>query len=427
MRWTAGQLGRRGSQCRTVAEAFEYLGNAPSENDPLEYIFGDLLGTFTESETTVLGALTHFTQPAKVDWISTVAGLTVPQAEIALEDLNDRALLVADPSSRTFYLPPLTARFLREKRPETVNRTGDRLGERAFAIALENGSEKHERFPMLEAEWPLVAAALPRLAKGENARLQRLSSALDRFLDFSGRWDDWLWLSQEAEPRAIAEGDFSNAGWRAYRAGWVHRLRGQAAEVMSWAARAEAHWQKAGARERAFAIRLRGLGLQLEENYPEAIAAFRQSLELWRALDNEGEDVALVLNDIAGVEHKSGDYVAAERDYREALRIAKKADYSEGVAYITGNLASIAISRGEWAAAETMARESLTLSETLGRQEIIASNSCRLANVLAKQGRRDDGLPLVRRAVDIFTKLGQSANLAWAQSTLKKFDADPKP
>jgi hypothetical protein len=36
LRWTVGQLGRPGSQCRTVAEACEYLKNAPKDNDPLE-------------------------------------------------------------------------------------------------------------------------------------------------------------------------------------------------------------------------------------------------------------------------------------------------------------------------------------------------------------------------------------------------------
>lgn len=42
-----------------MAEACEYLKNAPKDNDPLEYIFGDLLDTFSASETAVLAALTH--------------------------------------------------------------------------------------------------------------------------------------------------------------------------------------------------------------------------------------------------------------------------------------------------------------------------------------------------------------------------------
>src|SRR5205823_3066929 len=54
LRWVAGQLGR--GRCRTVAQALEFLRGAPPENDPLEFIFGDLLETFTESETKALAA-----------------------------------------------------------------------------------------------------------------------------------------------------------------------------------------------------------------------------------------------------------------------------------------------------------------------------------------------------------------------------------
>ncbi len=63
IQWTAGQLGR--GQCRTVAAACDFLRAAPPGNDPLEYIFGDLVDSFTESETKALAALAHFTQPAR--------------------------------------------------------------------------------------------------------------------------------------------------------------------------------------------------------------------------------------------------------------------------------------------------------------------------------------------------------------------------
>ena len=66
IRWIAGQLGREGSQCRTIAEACAFIDKAPKGNDPLEYIFGDLLETFTADETKVLAALTYFSLPAKL-------------------------------------------------------------------------------------------------------------------------------------------------------------------------------------------------------------------------------------------------------------------------------------------------------------------------------------------------------------------------
>ena len=70
IKWVAGQLGMRGSRCRSIADGCAFLKDAPKENDPLEYIFGDLVDSFTESETEALSALAHFTQPAKVEWIA---------------------------------------------------------------------------------------------------------------------------------------------------------------------------------------------------------------------------------------------------------------------------------------------------------------------------------------------------------------------
>lgn len=65
--WTAGQLGRTTGRCRTVADAIERLQEAhrlqelDEQNDPLDFIFGDLIETFTADETAVLAALVHFT------------------------------------------------------------------------------------------------------------------------------------------------------------------------------------------------------------------------------------------------------------------------------------------------------------------------------------------------------------------------------
>lgn len=309
IRWLVGQLGRTGSQCRTIAEACAFLEKAPKDNDPLEYIFGDLLDTFSESETGVLTALVHFRQPAKVAWIAAVANMAEAAAQTALEDLADRALLVADAALETFFLPPLAATFLRRTHPEAVGQTGNRLADRATALVLENGYEEYERFPTLEAEWPTIAAALPLWVQGsrasDNERLQRVCNALRGFLDFSGRWDEQMALSQQAEATGVAAEDFYHAGWRAYDASWVYGLRGQAAEVLAHADRCAAHWEKApsvGAREKAIAISLRGFGYQLAEAYPAAIEAYQEALALFRAIAPESASVAIALNDLADVE-----------------------------------------------------------------------------------------------------------------------------
>lgn len=427
--WLAGQLGNPKSQCRTIADAIQFMANTPKDNDPLEFVFGDLLDTFTEHETAVLAALTYFTQPAQVKWIAEIAKITLTQAEVALEDLADRSILVVGEVTDSFtkeprflpgyLLPPLTATFLRHARPEVITKAGNSLADRSFALAQENGYRKFRCFPALEAEWPTIVAAIPLLLKGDNYRLQLLCNALFQFLDFTGRYDESMFLSLQAEEKAMAVKDTNNAGWRAYQAGWVYTLRGQSTEVLTCAGRAEQHWAKAGVRERATAIQLRGLGYRLAKNYSAAIAAYKEALELDRVHTAESEDVAIGLNALAEAQQLFGDCVAAEHNFREALRIAKKVTYHEGVAYITGNLAELALERQLWRAAEQLAREALPLSENVGRLELIAHDCWCLAKACARQGRQAEGLPYAQRAVAILTKL-RHLDLAGAQAVLKE-------
>lgn len=421
--WTAGQLGRTTGRCRTLDKAVARLQEAhrlhglDENNDPLAFIFGDLVDTFTPEETAVLAALAHFTQPARLDWLPPLANLSRKAAETALDGLRDRALLLEN--ADTWLLPPLAATYLRRVRPEAVNAGGERLADEAYALALENGYDEYDRFPTLEAAWPRLAAALPLLLAGDNRRLQTVCSALKSFLNFSGRWDDKLALSRAAEARAVAAQDWRNAGWRAYDVGYCHVLRRESAEVLASAERAAAHWQAAGggARERATTFFLRGLGHQLAQDTPAAIAAHREALDLYRSQAPRSEDVAIGLNTLAGALHLSGDLDAAESAYREALALARELSYAEGVAYMTGNLAELALDRERWAEAEGLAREALKLDEPVGRKQLIAEDCRRLAKALARQGRGGEGLGHAERAVALFSEL-RSPDLAKAQATL---------
>jgi tetratricopeptide (TPR) repeat protein len=419
LRWVAGQLGR--GSCRTLQGALDFLSTCPEGNDPLEFVFGDLANEFTPEEERVLVALTYFAFPAKVGHIATVAGFGKKPVGTALAALSNRSLVVPNQEETEYALVPLVAEYLRKHRPEVVRETGARLEERAYALVVENGYEEYDRFAVLDAAWPTVAPALPMFLAGPNPRLQTVCDALEHFLNFTGRWDGRLSLNQQAETRALAVGDHDNAGWRAYYGGCIHNRRQQADAVLTCADRAEAHWRaaKAGSRERAYAIRLRGFGHHLKKDYPAAIAASREALQLYRSLSAESEDVALALNDLALAEQASGDFEAAERDYREALRVARAVGYAEGVATYTGNLADLALAREDWPEAEKWAREALPLSEKVGRKELIAHDSYVLATALVRQGKATEARPHARRAVDIDTELG-SPELAEAEAVLRE-------
>src|SRR5207248_1979963 len=57
LRWTAGQIGNPHSHCTTIEDALAHLGSCPEGNDPLEFIFGDLLARFTDDELRIVAAL----------------------------------------------------------------------------------------------------------------------------------------------------------------------------------------------------------------------------------------------------------------------------------------------------------------------------------------------------------------------------------
>ena len=406
LRWTAGQIGR--GSCVTFSNAIDYLRSCPEGNDPLEFIFSDLVEGFSLTETQVLCALSYFTLPVSVEHITELAECAEADTDTALRSLINRSLVVPSEELKTFALVPLVIHFLLKKKPEIIAETGDRLEDHVYALVVQDGYNRYNRYPVLDAAWPKIAASLPRFIGGPNDRLQIVSHALTFFLDFSGRWDEELALMRDAEERALAENDFLNAGWRAQQAGWVYHARGEASKVLTCANRAETHWRaaKRGPRERALATRLRAIGYQLAKNYGAAISAHRKAVGLWRRVGPESGDVAIGLNDLAVAERLNGDFDSAQRHFCEALEIAQAAKYYEVVATCTVNLAALALDKEDWAKAEILARDGLRLIKKIGREEVIALACLRLAMALLAQGKRTNALRYAKRSVKNFTRLG---------------------
>ncbi len=405
IRWIAGQLGR--GKCQDVPAALTFLRSAPANNDPLEFIFGDLLDTFTAEETQALAALSYFAGAVPVKHLSELAALSPTATRTALDDLAFRSLVIADTAEEEFVITPLVADFLRRARPDIIKETGDRLAKQTYALAIQYGGDENASFSVLEAAWPTLSAALPVFTAGDNAPLQVVCDKLQYFLDYTGRWDERAALCQEAEAIALAAKDYGKAAWRAYEAGWIHYQRGNAAEVLTCADRAASHWRtaRASGREPGIAIRLRGLGHEVAKDYQAAMSAYQKAAILHRSLAYEGGDVATSLNDLGRAKRLLGDYAGARRDYTEALHIARIADSRDGIATATGNLADIALNELNWPEAEVIARKALVLSEGLGRCELIAADNRRLAQALVRQSRAIEALPHARSAVEIFTRL----------------------
>jgi tetratricopeptide (TPR) repeat protein len=418
LRWTAGQLGR--GHCLTLGDALDFLRSCPNENDPLEFIFGDLAKQFTSAETKVLSALTYFFLPTTVQHVAIIAGLPEGGAGLALRSLANRSLVTPDGELKAFTLVPLVSDFLRKHNPAVVAETGTRLEKHAYALIIENGYSNYARFPTLDVAWPSISPALPLFVAGRNDRLSTVCTALATFLNFTGRWDELLALNEQAERKAVEAGDYRNAGWEAYHAGCAYHLRRQSDKVLACADRAAMHWHsaKAGIREQATATHLRGLGHHLRSDHTASMTAYREALELWQSLFSESEDVTIALDELASAEAAAGEFVAAERDFQEALRIARKHSYYDQMAVTTANLAVLARALQDWPRTENLAREALVLSEKVKRQDSIAGSCLSLAEALLRQGKASEGLPYARRATELYARL-KSPWLEGARATQK--------
>jgi tetratricopeptide (TPR) repeat protein len=254
----------------------------------------------------------------------------------------------------------------------------------------------------------------------KNNQLQSLCESLVTFLEFSGKWDESLELTQQAEQKALSVKDYEHAGWRAYDTSWIYYLRGQSTQVLDCANRIEKYWKNSGANQRATVYRLRGLSYELEKNYKTAKNAYLQAIKIWKSKPSYRADLGTAYVDLGFIETAMGNNSAAIEHLTSALEIGQKNRDDDLIASAQSMLATVAERQKKWKKAQSLASEALSLSEKIGRQRLIAQNCHTIANSLLVQMKFIDGMPYILRAVEIYTQL-HDAELQRAQATLGEF------
>ena len=424
IKWIAGQLGREGSNLRTIAQAIEFMKRAlrnkekSEENDPLQYIFGDLIQTLSSPEKVVLAAITHIglVTSDSFKWISQMSedddDSQLPKGSIEnmLDELSNRSILISNKKFTEYYLPEVTAGFIRSKMPNEVSLAGHRLAKYVIRIAKEFDEHKdYSEIKNLEKEWPAILSALPYFIKGENDDFQTLCRRLEGFLKSSGRWEELLWIYQNAEKKAESSRDYYSAGWRAYDIGLIYSYQGQSKDVLDYANRAENHWKKLEpskiSKEIPLVGYLYGVGHKLENNYAVAIKSFKESSSKLREAMADSSKIADVLNALAEAQMEYGDLLEAEENFTEALRIATDNENQGEILIYQGNLAELALAQRDWTKAEKLALEALKLAEEIGQQEEIAQDNYRIARALLLQGNASLASSYALKSVNIYTRL----------------------
>jgi tetratricopeptide (TPR) repeat protein len=225
----------------------------------------------------------------------------------------------------------------------------------------------------------------------------------------SGRWDEMLWIYQNAELKAVSSGDYYSASLRAYNVALIHSYRGQSNDVFRYAALTAEYAKKAdlisSAKRNPFVSYIYGVGYKLENNYEIAIKFFKEALSILEGAKDEKSLNARVLNSLAEAELEYGNITDAEEYLIKALHLADDKKDQEGILIYKGNLAELALAQRNWAKAEELGRDALNLAEQLGEQEEIARDNYRTALALMKQGFLSQAYSYAKASVTIYGQL----------------------
>lgn len=112
IRWVVGQLGR--GNCATIAKAINFLKNAPQNNDPLEFIFGDLARTMSNTEIKAIIGLNGLAKGTGAHALARRTGISPTAATTVLNDLSDRGLVDADSERQTFSVLPIVVSYVQK-------------------------------------------------------------------------------------------------------------------------------------------------------------------------------------------------------------------------------------------------------------------------------------------------------------------------
>jgi transcriptional regulator with GAF, ATPase, and Fis domain len=319
------------------------------------------------------------------------------------------------------------------------------LAEGESALALSDFERAHHAFSerravaageeqRAHAEMMLGALAFRRGNYGEaDAWVSEALARLDRDADAPDelRAEALSWLAQAQ----VFGGNYDSARESARRAelilegkrdshatallGRVAQMRGLAAFYQGRSAEA-AEWLEL-ARERFRACQsvvdaanvTTGLALlhHRQDRYREAVAAYQEALAVYERMRDRARQWATLMN-LGVVFQEEGDYGRALESYQGALDIAEAIDDQSGVIRNCNNLGNALRYVGDFEQARRYVERSVALAEQTGDRFIQGYNLALLGEMARVEGARRLAAELLQQALDLFTELGCSAELA---------------
>lgn len=384
------------------------------DEDLQKFIFQEARKELTENDTAALGALSFFVPSASFEAWMNFAKLSRNALETTIDRLSALSLVDVLAGEERFALHPLTRAFVRDVLlvdAKVAYEMGMQFAQYWMDYANRYGYDNYKTYDRLEAEWTNFDATAnwlwetakvedESIGDKETARmLDNLTTALRRYLWFSGRWDERIQLSTQAFEVMIALQNWSAAGWHAFNIYQIYTYRDVSDLTMVWAEKCTRAWERGNDKHgKAMSVMIRAVMTDKEDEF---IKLAQSALEIWGRETSREQIEALAILGMVAAERK--EYVAAERFFYQALELADNDTDFKGSAYYY--LGDLALERGNWAGAYKQFEQALAIAKELGRIELQAQAQYGLARVHEAEEHPDLALPLAQEALKIFERL----------------------
>lgn len=162
---------------------------------------------------------------------------------------------------------------------------------------------------------------------------------------------------------------------------------------------------------RAAILNAIGIAYKRLNKLEEALAQYRQSLEIKRKLGQKG-GIAASLTEIAQIQGHLGKPEEAIKSFDEALRLRREIGDKRGIGNTLIDYGSLLVDRGNYDQALNFYRESLEIQRQVGNASYEALCLNNIASIYEARGNHDDALAYFQRALTIREKSGNQSDIA---------------
>ena len=244
----------------------------------------------------------------------------------------------------------------------------------------------------------------PRAPRGPELVQGRIDLARVHLLH--GQYDEALGWLRGAKDLAVEQGFSEEEGLALYYLGVVHRIRNRKAEAVA-TYRESLEIFRTLKKDRLIASPLYDLSLmfQHEGALDRAKASMEEAYEIYARIGYKSGLAAALLN-LGAIEDQRGNFEAAIDSFRRSKNITEEIGEGLGTAYALFSLGATAYKQGEYPRALATLTEAHSMIERLGAESYKGYTLSYLACVLVKLGQGDRAVACASQQLEVMARIG---------------------